>query len=235
MSLLRRVIPELRHVFERPSALAPRRRTRTSANSYNDTSNAVAPITAFPSLFDDAFMRDPFALLGGGFGGMGGVGGLGRMRGAPAVDIKETPKSYIVTADLPGLPKDAVSVEVQNDDTLVLSGRYDEVHDEPSRTPTQTQTQSQGGGEGMEKGEVEGGGEASITRSGGEEKGLSGNERGSGDAGFWRAERLQGSFQRAFTFPAKLDAEHIQAELKDGVLRIVVPKEETKSSKVEIR
>jgi HSP20 family protein len=37
-------------------------------------------------------------------------------------------------------------------------------------------------------------------------------------------ERSYGSFTRAFTLPEGIDAEHIKAELKDGVLKLVVPK-----------
>jgi HSP20 family protein len=37
-------------------------------------------------------------------------------------------------------------------------------------------------------------------------------------------ERSYGSFTRSFTLPDGVDAEHIKAELKDGVLSLVVPK-----------
>jgi HSP20 family protein len=41
----------------------------------------------------------------------------------------------------------------------------------------------------------------------------------------WYAmERSYGSFTRAFTLPEGVDGDHIRAELKDGVLTIVVPK-----------
>jgi len=41
---------------------------------------------------------------------------------------------------------------------------------------------------------------------------------------FYACERSFGSFLRAFTLPEGIDGEHIRAELKDGVLTIVVPK-----------
>jgi HSP20 family protein len=37
-------------------------------------------------------------------------------------------------------------------------------------------------------------------------------------------ERSFGSFQRAFTLPEGVDAEHVRAELKDGVLTLLIPK-----------
>lgn len=42
--------------------------------------------------------------------------------------------------------------------------------------------------------------------------------------GYHRIERTYGAFSRTFTLPSTVDAEHIRAESKDGVLRIVLPK-----------
>ena len=41
---------------------------------------------------------------------------------------------------------------------------------------------------------------------------------------FYMYERNYGSFTRSFTLPDGIDAEHINAELKEGVLSLVVPK-----------
>lgn len=40
---------------------------------------------------------------------------------APAVDILETPEAYVVKAELPGVPKDAVHITVENN-VLTLKG-----------------------------------------------------------------------------------------------------------------
>jgi HSP20 family protein len=37
-------------------------------------------------------------------------------------------------------------------------------------------------------------------------------------------ERSYGAFTRTFTLPEGIDADHVRAELKEGVLRVVVPK-----------
>jgi HSP20 family protein len=41
---------------------------------------------------------------------------------------------------------------------------------------------------------------------------------------YYTSERIYGSFLRAFTLPEGADVEHVRAELKDGVLNLVVPK-----------
>ena len=48
---------------------------------------------------------------------------------------------------------------------------------------------------------------------------------------YYRKERSYGKFQRAFSLPADVDPDTITAELKDGVLRVEVPKPGDKKAK----
>lgn len=41
---------------------------------------------------------------------------------------------------------------------------------------------------------------------------------------YYVSERSYGSFTRSFTLPDGIDGDHVRAELKDGVLKVVVPK-----------
>ena len=41
---------------------------------------------------------------------------------------------------------------------------------------------------------------------------------------YYTYERSYGSFQRTFTLPEGTDLDHVQAELKEGVLTVAVPK-----------
>lgn len=50
---------------------------------------------------------------------------------------------------------------------------------------------------------------------------------------FWVSERRVGSFTRTFTFSQRLDHDAVTAELKEGVLHLVVPKSD-KARKVEV-
>jgi len=54
--------------------------------------------------------------------------------------------------------------------------------------------------------------------------------------GYQRLERAYGSFQRSFALPPTIDAEHISAESKDGVLRVRLPKRaETKPRQIKVQ
>ena len=91
---------------------------------------------------------------------------------APAVDLCETSDAFIVTAELPGVARDQVRIEVQ-DGRLTLQGRRD------ARVPCEQ---------------------------------------------YHQVERGHGEFARSFALPPTVDPEGISADLRDGVLTIIVPK-----------
>jgi HSP20 family protein len=91
---------------------------------------------------------------------------------APAVDLCETADAFIVTAELPGLAREQIRIEVQ-DGRLTLHGRRD------SRVPCEQ---------------------------------------------YHQVERGHGEFARTFTLPPTVVADNIAADLRDGVLTIVIPK-----------
>lgn len=53
---------------------------------------------------------------------------------------------------------------------------------------------------------------------------------------FFAYERSYGSFTRSFTLPEGIDSEHVQADMKDGVLSVVVPKKpEVQPRRIQIK
>ena len=54
---------------------------------------------------------------------------------------------------------------------------------------------------------------------------------GGRSAAFHRLERRYGPFARSFRFDADIDAEQVKAEIKNGLLRLTVPKTEPHSTK----
>lgn len=56
------------------------------------------------------------------------------------------------------------------------------------------------------------------------------------NARYHLSERRYGTFSRSFVLPRQVDAERIEAEYADGVLRIVVPKtEQARRRRIEVR
>lgn len=105
---------------------------------------------------------------------------------APAVDVVEERDAYVLRAELPGVAKENLNVEVK-ENRLVLSGHKDAV------TP--------------------------------------------GEEGKYRyVESRYGKFSRTFELPRNVKADAIEADYKDGVLNLRIPKaEEAKSKTVDIR
>ena len=55
------------------------------------------------------------------------------------------------------------------------------------------------------------------------------------DERWFTYERSYGAFSRSFTLPDGVDTEHVGAELKEGVLRVSIPKKpELKPRKIEL-
>jgi len=54
--------------------------------------------------------------------------------------------------------------------------------------------------------------------------------------GYQRVERTYGMFSRSFTLPNSVDGEHISAQTKDGVLKLVLPKKaETRPRQIKVQ
>ena len=105
--------------------------------------------------------------------------GMGRWN--PAVDLYEKDDHFVIKAELPGVDKKDIAIDLK-DRVLTLSG------------------------------------ERSYENEVKEEN-------------YYRRERSYGKFQRAFTLPADVDSDKINAEFKEGLLQIEVPKPEQQKPK----
>ena len=107
---------------------------------------------------------------------------------APRVNVEELEDRFEITAELPGMKKDDIDIEV-TDGVLTIKGER-----------------------AFEK----------------EEK----------DTNYHVCERSYGTFRRGFTLPENVNADGIEAEYKDGILRLGVPKvepEKPREIKVEVK
>ncbi len=102
----------------------------------------------------------------------------------PAVEIIEKKDKYILKAELPGIDKNDISIEIDENNVLTISG--------------------------VKKEEI---------------------EENKKEEGYYYSERVYGEFKRSFQLADDINIEKIEAEFKDGVLTIILPKKEEKKSK----
>jgi len=109
---------------------------------------------------------------------------------APLIDLADNGKEYVIKAEIPGLNKDDIAIEV-GENEVEISG----------------ETKSESNEEDKEKGYI-------------------------------RRERRYAKFYRALPLPDAVLADKVDAELKDGVLTVKLPKAappEKKAKKVQVR
>jgi len=105
---------------------------------------------------------------------------------APRVDIAEHNGTYELAADLPGLKKDDIKIEI-HDNVLTIKGEK-KVEEEKK------------------------------------------------EKNYRLAERYHGEFMRTFTLPDNVNKDGIEAEFKDGVLKLTIPKtEQPKPREIEVK
>ena len=103
----------------------------------------------------------------------------------PSVDFSEKDGKYYLTAELPGIEKDDISISIENGH-VTISGKKEE------------------------------------------------NKKEEG-SNFYLKETRYGSFSRNFRLPGKVDESKVDATYKDGVLTVVMPREEEpEAKKIEI-
>ena len=98
-----------------------------------------------------------------------------------SVDWKETEKEHVFKADLPGLKKEEIRVQVEDGRMLSITGQRSK--EEVQKTDT-----------------------------------------------WHRVERSSGQFMRKFKLPENANLDAVKAKVEDGVLTVIVPKVESKSS-----
>lgn len=131
---------------------------------------------------------------------------------SPRFDVRETDDAYHLDGELPGAAQKDVDIEFTEPQTIVIKGRV-ERHYHPANTDTtgkqpQVEDETEGAINDIAKA-----GEKQVTKS------VSGEK-----PRYWVSERSVGEFQRTFSFPSRVDQDRVRANLRDGILSVVVPK-----------
>jgi len=119
---------------------------------------------------------------------------------SPKINLSEDEKNFYIHADLPGLNKDQVKMELSDDDhVLTISGERETVIDNSNDEK-----------EGQKENEKENKKE--------HKKETKNNKK------YSRIECSYGKFERSFSIPENVDVNTIQAKMENGVLEVTLPK-----------
>ncbi|KAL9096060.1 MAG: hypothetical protein Q9165_001582 [Trypethelium subeluteriae] len=153
-----------------------------------------------------------------------GVAGASSLRSfTPKFDIRELKDSYELHGELPGIAQKDISIEFTDANTLSISGRTERSYEQGTKPTAAIE------GAEVHQPTVEDEAEESTTQS---TSGAVATQNQSQDISkdtvdpsrYWVSERSIGEFSRSFSFPNRVDQDAVKANLKDGVLTIVVPK-----------
>jgi HSP20 family protein len=105
---------------------------------------------------------------------------------APPIDVYETEDRYVVTAEVPGVAREAIDLAVQDNRLTVRGKRAGDLAEHASQH-------------------------------------------------FHQVERGHGSFERTFQFADPVQIDQISADLRDGVLTIMLPKAASPPRRIQVR
>ncbi|EAW11135.1 Hsp20/alpha crystallin family protein [Aspergillus clavatus NRRL 1] len=143
----------------------------------------------------------------------------------PKFDVCELKDGYRLDGELPGVNQSDIEIEFSDPQTLVIKGRVERNYSKTNSEITDDSSSSKSRQPTVED-DTEDGDASSTTSSPAEP-----SERAVAQSHcqpafkFWASERSIGEFQRVFSFPARVDQEGVKANLRNGILSIVVPKE----------
>jgi len=152
---------------------------------------------------------------------------------APRFDIRETEDAYHLEGELPGLTQQDIEIEFSDPQTLLIKGHTErtyssgtpptEVQSAADSTTTSTSSSAETSGEQPAVATENNNTTTDSSRT----DVLEQAEQTAVDSPhgrYWVTERSYGEFSRTFSFPSRIDQDAVKANLKNGLLSIVVPK-----------
>ncbi|KAL1993021.1 hypothetical protein VTN49DRAFT_3778 [Thermomyces lanuginosus] len=147
----------------------------------------------------------------------------------PRFDFRENKDSYLLDGELPGVPQENIDIEVTDPHTLVIKGRIEESKEVTPEPESESKSKSNYHSPTVEEGASDKSSEGSNALQKSEAQTPVKSKEP--EYKVWYSERRSGSFTRTFNFPVRVNQDGIRASLKDGVLSIVVPKEQAHTTK----
>lgn len=153
----------------------------------------------------------------------------------PKFDVRETETAYELHGELPGIDRENVTMEFTDPQTVVIRGRVERTYSSGNLPSTNASAITEKGEDHASAHKVTVEDEAAEEAK---ERGNNGTQVAKHQNGhveqqqqrkgpvekYWVSERSVGEFSRTFSFPTRVDQDTVTANLKDGILSVVVPK-----------
>ncbi|RDL34614.1 uncharacterized protein BP5553_07742 [Venustampulla echinocandica] len=144
----------------------------------------------------------------------------------PKFDIKENKGDYELHGELPGVDQKNVNIEFTDANTLTIRGHVERSYEEGTPPKGSIEGPSRAGaieGKKPHKATVEDEGGSAVQQTT-QQQAVQKQPETSGAGKIWVSERSVGDFSRSFSFPDRVDQDHVHASMKNGILSVVVPK-----------
>jgi len=150
---------------------------------------------------------------------------------APKINISEDEKHYYIHADLPGLNKDQVKMELDEDHILTISGKREytyhnnnEATEKGKEEENEMETEQT---EQADQAEQPAQPEKTQEQTQEENKSVNDDETEKDTGKYFSVKECNyGSFSRSFRLPEDANIENIQAKMENGVLEVTINKME---------
>jgi len=137
---------------------------------------------------------------------------------SPKINLSEDEKNYYIHADLPGLNKEQVKMELSDDNHfLTISGERETVIDNSN-------SNDEKGASKEAKNENEKEGKKENKEENEKENEKETKKENKNNKKYSKIECSYGRFERSFSIPENTDVNAIQAKLENGVLEVTLPK-----------
>jgi len=157
------------------------------------------PLISFPSIYP-YYHRDPFNDLHNQISKAFNSDVFKSVDFSPKINLSEDENNYYIHADLPGMNKDQVKMELSDDNhVLTISGERESIIDNSDNNNDDTKNDNK-------------------------------NKENSNKRNTKKYSKIEcsyGKFSRSFTLPENADINKIQARLENGVLEVHLPKLES--------
>ena len=214
-------------LFIRKHPLSMRRNNSLLGDSFfNDIENEFFnhPLITFPSLYPYSYLSyNPVKNLENQISKTFNSDVFKAVDFSPKINLSEDKNNYYIHADLPGMNKDQVKMELSDDDrVLTISGERETIIDDSDKNSKKDSNKESNKDSTKDKNATKDANENKETIK--EEQKETNKEEN--NKKYSRIECSYGKFSRSFSIPENVDINNIQAKMENGVLEVTLKKME---------